>query len=271
MSIDASDPLILETLKRYAARHTLPLQRFLDDGRATHEGTATLLEIGHRAFLVTAAHVFDGVSLDEFVVPPSLAGGQAVPLSFQLYRPKEEDKYDVAVLELTDADAIMRLRAGWSSLSLDSISRPSAAFGGMFAVCGYPESRVRRQAQGVACSLIAAFTERMKEPPTNTKFAVEPGIDMFFHYDPEATDTAGEPIATPQLHGVSGASVWEYHHAIEGAWEASKALKVVGVQASFREGEWFRATTWNVVLAMLRMIDTELERATAPAIERLSR
>ena len=271
MSIEASDPLILETLKRYAARHTLPLQRFLEDGRVSHQGTATLLGIEDRTFLISAAHVFDGVPLDEFVVPPSPSGGQAVALSFELYRPKEEEKYDVAALELTDADAAARLKSGWSSLSLDSISRPSAAFGGMFAVCGYPETGVRVKEQGVACSLIAAFTERMRETPTNTKFAVDPGVDIFFHYDPEATDTAGETVRTPQLYGVSGASVWEYHHGVEGAWDASKALRVIGVQASFREGQWFRATTWNVVLAMLRMVDAELEAATADTIERLSR
>lgn len=271
MAIEADDPLILETLKRYAARHTIPLQRFLDERRVSHEGTGTLFTIAGRAFVISAAHIFEDVELEDIVTAPRPAGGKAIPLSpYILYRPNEIDKYDIAVLELTDQATVHALQSGWSFLTLDDVALPRA-FGGVFALCGYPQENVQVRGDGVALSLIAAFTERMRNMPPNTKFAADPAVDMFFFYDEEATDTDGQNISTPGLRGVSGASVWEYTHEVPGVWDASKTLKVVGVQASFLEGDWFRCTTWPVVLTALRQVDSQLECAVAEAIARLDR
>lgn len=53
-----------------------------------------------------------------------------------------------------------------------------------------------------------------------------------------ASHPSGRLAETPNLEGVSGASVWALTNRAEGLWTPEKVLKVVAIQASFKHGDY---------------------------------
>jgi hypothetical protein len=240
---------------------TVPI--LYDDPRVLDQiGTGTLFTIAHRYFLVTAAHLFKKTDPARFAIPsnpirdpnPSTLGRH------DLFKPRE-DFVDIAVLELLEPTTIEKIENGWRVLTLENTAHASPL--GTFALCGYPSERARRVGTHlIGGSLITAYTERLPEIPENAEKPVHPELDLFFYYDVEATGIDGKPLATPHLGGTSGASVWEYREPDRGTlWTPERAFKIVGVQSSFRKGNFFRAKTWSFVVEIFRKADTRLADA----------
>jgi hypothetical protein len=100
--------------------------------------------------------------------------------------------------------------------------------------------------------------------PKEAAVPVHPALDLFFFYPAEAPTLDGKIVRMPHLGGTSGASVWEYREPGGGTfWSPSRVLRAVGVQSSFREGQYFRVKSWAAVLKMLRRADASL----APLID----
>jgi len=101
-------------------------------------------------------------------------------------------------------------------------------------------------------TLLSAYTERMPQVPAEAKKPVDERLDLFLHYDKEATDINGEVIQTPELGGVSGASIWEYREPPAGQlWTAEAALKIIGIQSASLKDKYARAKRWEFVMEML--------------------
>lgn len=255
------DPEIMTAIGEFTKQLTVPIL-YEDPAVLDQVGTGTLFTIAGRYFLVTAAHLFERTDPAQFAIPsnpirdpdPSTLG------RYELFKPKE-DFVDIAVLELREPKTIDKIKNGWRILTLDNTSNASAR--GVFALCGYPSERAKRVGTHlIGGSLIAAYSERMQEIPEGAEKPIHPELDLFFFYDLEATGIDGKQLATPHLGGTSGASVWEYREPDRTTfWTPERAFKIVGVQSSFRKGDFFRAKSWRFVLEILRKADAMLAEA----------
>jgi hypothetical protein len=253
----------MRAIEQFAAHVTVPV--LYDDPKAADQvGTGTLFSIDERLFLVTASHLFDDRDPGRFTIP--------APPSTQLYGLgdfnliRTADFYDIAVLELQDGQTISRLTGGWwQPLTLANVGRASES--GIFALSGYPSARAVKRGDLIGASLITAYTERMSMPPAEAEHPIDPRLDLFFRYNREALDVDGKTIKTPDLHGCSGASIFEYRESdVIQFWTPEQCLKIVGVQSSFRRGDYFRGKSWDAVLELLRRTDVGL-RAAVEAFE----
>jgi hypothetical protein len=220
-----------------------------------HIGTGTIFKIDDRYFLITAAHIFDNVILEDVVIPRNpIASPKLQTLGiFDIHRADNEN-IDIAILELKEESTIEHIKLGWHALTLNNTAPASKE--GTFLICGYPSVRMKVAPGSLGGSLLTAYTERL---PTAPKFAeppVDDRLDMFFAYEAEAKDINGNTLASPHLRGVSGSSIWEYQHGQDqNFWTPESWLRVVGIQSSFRKGYYSRAKTWEYVMEMLRKIE----------------
>jgi hypothetical protein len=251
-------PHALEAAKLFAAKVTVPVCY----GKAFPEpiGTGTLIRVANRLFIVTAAHVIEGLDLSLLAVPSAPQDGLPLGISGMLLRPPPalRDEVDVAVMEVSQGDRSRQLEGSWGALTLEDMERNPNP-NGVFALCGYPSEKLRPDGKTLRCVLIAAFTERIP-PPANASGPINDGLDLFFKAEPFGVDTDGDEVVTPNLRGCSGAAIWQYTETTGTTlWTPKRALKVVGVQSSAMNGEWFRAKSWATVLSALRSADAALE------------
>jgi hypothetical protein len=246
---------VMKAVERFTALVTVPV--LYDDPKILDQvGTGTLFGADNRLFLVTAAHLFEKADPARFSIP-SLNTTEVHTLGkYNLLRAKDE-LIDIAVLELLEPATIERARASWRVLALENTAPASPE--GVFALCGYPSERAKRIGGLIGGSLITSYTVRLPKPPDHAEQPVHLNLDMFFHYDKEAVDTEGRTVATPDLGGCSGASVWEYREPPNMTfWTPEQCLKIVGVQSAFRKGDYFRAKSWAAVLEIMRQADASL-------------
>ena len=238
------NPEIMKALGAFAASVAVPIIYDHKEAGGDQIGTGTLFTVQGRFFLVTAAHLFrfKGCDPARFAIP-SVHTTQLWSLGrCNLLIPTDE-AFDIAVVELLEETTIERAKASWKILTLANTAPASPA--GVFILCGFPSERTKRTGDMVRGSRIIAFTQRMNEPPDEAEQPIHPALDLFFHYDSEASHIAGAAIATPKLVGCSGASIWEYREPQHvSVWTPEQCLRVVGVQSDWFRGKYFRAKSW---------------------------
>lgn len=248
-------------IERFTLHVTVPI--FLevgDSGRLL--ATGTLFKVDDRSFLITARHIFDNLSdLTRLAYPENpIHGGLFTFGSFTVLKPNEEH-IDVAAVELKSAETIARLEANWQFLSLQNVAAPSAVTGdGAFFVSGYPSSLTKTEFGWTKGKLATAYTQRLPIPPIEARPPVSPDLDLFFDYGHEATSVLGEAIKTPELPGVSGASIWELR-PVSGVWTPETATRVVGIQSAYIHSKYIRAKNWWAVAKVFEQADPALAAA----------
>jgi len=262
------DTEIMDALAEYTKQITVPIL-YDDPTKRDQVGTGTMFDVCDRLFLVTAAHLFDKIDPTGFSIPsnPIRDPDPQTIGSFEVYR-ATDPSIDIAVLELHDPNTIARLRQGWHILTLDNASIASPA--GVFALCGYPSERARRKGNMIGGSLVTIYSERLPHTPPRALQPVDPRLDLFFNYEDTATGTDGVELITPHLGGTSGASVWEYRDAGTTFWTPQRVFRIVGVQSSFRKGEYFRANSWEYVWGIFRAIDVSISEHLDKALSKCS-
>ena len=261
-TLNQNEQLIRKALEQFVAAMTVPVLYDASNG-VDQIGTGTLLTLADRYFLITARHLFQGRDPGRFSIPKGRFNANLHSLGlFNLYQAKEPE-FDIAILELLEEFTISYVQKRWQVLQLENIGRASPA-AGEFVLCGYPSQRAWRKDDAIGGSLITVFTQRMPDIPPEATPPVHPALDLFFFYPAKAPTLAGEMAQMPHLGGTSGASVWEYHEPGNNAvWAPARVLRAIGVQSSFREGQYFRVKSWAAVLKMLRKGITAL----APLID----
>ena len=264
MSLNKSEAIAFEKLAMSA---TMPI--FLNSPELGNAllGTATLFEIANRYFLVTASHIFDGFTdkhRENLAFSDDPINGQLHTLgSITIVRPTQE-YFDVAVIELQDPTTIERMLAGWRFLTLENVAMPSGTLRDRaFLLAGYPRSNLTPEGGwvnhgNISGQFVSAYSQRIPHVPTNADQPVRPDFDIFCDYGFTATNFDGREINAPALPGASGASVWEISDSTEGVWNAESAARVVAVQSTYREGEYFRAKSWLAVAKVMKLIDADL-------------
>jgi hypothetical protein len=251
-----TDPEVMKALGTFAAKVAVPI--LYDDPKGGDQiGTGTLVTADDRIFLVTAAHLFKNLNPERFAIP-SVHNKEIWSLGrCDLLMPTDDQAFDVAVVELLEEATIERAKAGWKILTLENTGL--AASFGLFVLCGFPSELSTRREDLIHGRRIVAFTGRMPEPPDNADQPIHPALDLFFFYDAELVCFTKTTIKSPDLKGCSGASIWEYREPPGiSVWTSEQCLRAVGVQCSFRSGQYFRAKSWAVVFEIMRKYDDKL-------------
>jgi hypothetical protein len=263
-------PLEKNIVESFVLSVTLPILLDHESG-VKLLATGTLFKVGGQHFLVTARHVFDGISKPENLAYPEAPrrGGTHTFGKSVVVKPDDEN-IDVAVVLLDETETVDRLTKSWQFLSLKNIAAPAVnAPDGHFFVAGYPASLTKSIDGWLSGSFVTAYTQRMPEAPVEATQPVSAELDLFFDYGKKAVSTSGIEIDTPELPGVSGASIWQPREFVGTIWTPEAALSVVGVQSSYIHSKYIRAKSWWAVAKVLEKIDASLAFAVRSELSSL--
>jgi len=228
-------------------------------------GTGTFFSVNDRYYLVTAAHVLQKIAPDKIRIPHGQSNVKAYGLgAVQVARTIETGDldFDVAIIRLTDEKTISSLKTEWTFLGPQNIGNAQSTADWYF-VAGYPHALVRQRAKRVHARLQAILMQRLRNVPAEATAPLDPYVDIFFEYGRRAfvADTPQE-VETPDLAGVSGASVWAVARPAnyKGIWTAGSQAKIVAIQSAAFHSKYIRAKNWAAVEAALKHIDPESSR-----------
>jgi hypothetical protein len=229
---------------------------------ATIRGTGTLFKIADRHFLVTARHIFDdGVNTESLGLPTSPRGPTIITFGEStIFRPVEA-AFDVAVVEFKGTFAIDPLSMGWRFLEINNILSSSDEKSTSFVVCGYPSSLAKHDKESIVAKPATFFTYTLEpnvdvaEPTLVTQF------DRFLEYAKDGVRLDNSGLQTPELDGVSGASVWSRVNAsTKEIWSPERCLKIAGIQCSAKHDQFIRYADWYAVATLFGNMDDALGR-----------
>lgn len=204
-------------------RRAVPLSRLVD-GRIEPLATASLVVDGPQRAVLTAAHVFEQANVGDLVIPLPREQ-RLLPLRSTRVRVVAHPQLDVALLWFVDRAASDRLCANWLACPLREWCGAAASGAPLYAIAGYPAANARRADGCVYIKPVVLFTG-----------ALERGR---YAYARTALRIDGLEIHTPELDGVSGATVW----AVEGQGddEVTCVLRPAAIQVAFQHGRHLRA------------------------------
>lgn len=211
-----------EAIRAALLRRAVPLSRMVD-GRLEPLATAGLVVDGRRIGLLTAAHVFEGVSTGDLAIPLPRDREVALLRSARV-RVVVHAVSDLAVIWIDEALA-RRLNANWQPSPWPQRRVADEPAAETYVVAGYPAANIRRIDGWIYAKPVVLFTAAID----SARFA----------YARTAERTDGLMIYTPELDGVSGATVWGVTD--EGDDGVSCVLRPAAVQVAFVHGRHLRA------------------------------
>ena len=211
--------------------------------------SATVLMIGRRPVLLTAAHVFDGgVRFGNLLAP--LAEGHAF-VSLSGARLTRSDSADIAVIDLSGvAGAHLILRGRQPVTVPDASVRPqlrrrrrARAATRRVLVSGYPAALAQFERGWLAARRLTVFTQVLAGTVPSAR-----RIDRLFDYGRIASRADGSAVRTPELEGMSGAGIWtlESSGRIDGGY-----LRLAAVQWAYMHGRYLRG---HDIAAAIRLL-----------------
>lgn len=232
-------PARAQAITAALARRIVPLL-IARAGRFEPLASGCLYEHGGRLILMTCRHVFDdGATLDDLAVPLA-AAGSVLALRHARARLIEHPQHDLAAIEIGAAAARRALRRGWQPVPL--AEPPQAMAASQFVLAGYPYAQMRRHAGTLYARPLVVFARRLDE-----------GDAPRVRYGYTALRVDGQPVRTPALDGVSGATLWA---VTEQSGEIECVLAPAGVQSAFLHGRYARGAPFEAareVLSRLRV------------------
>ncbi len=236
-------------------------------------GTATLVAVAGRHFIVTAAHAVadmfkNGNQLDDLYVPN--LDGAFVPVEGR-FAGARQDEHDFAFVEM-GVKTLERLRSRTflSLADIDLTTGPLPA--GWYYVHGYPGTQATSGRSGDEFrAKPSTYGAPLYEGPTSFLRTFDPALHALVEIDPTQLATGADEGTTPSMpsdfKGISGSSMWRaFSFGVDAnAWTPSDA-RVVAVETCVaqKDGRFIvRGTRWFVVLALLRHAFPDLASAIA--------
>lgn len=257
-------------VQQFVLSVTIPILYEIENSAALL-ASGTLFKIAERSFVITARHIFDQVSDFKLLAFPENPhkGSLHTFGDIKVYKP-EEEHIDVAVIELHDPATVARLNAGWQFLTLENVAAPSITpdDAGVF-VSGYPVSLTSESNGWTHGQFVTAFTQRLPDIPPQAEKPVIEDLDLFFDYGHHAQSLDGETVLTPELPGVSGASIWEFTQPTFTIWSPDQNVRVVGIQSAYRHSNYIRAKSWWAVAMVLEQVDDQLANEVRTKLRQL--
>jgi len=242
-------------LQTYLFEVLVPIFYEKPDGKFDAIGTGTLLEIGDRLFIVTAAHVLDGCEGERLWSPWDRKAGTFGQCGTHSYlTPKNANRLDVATVEIEFPETIAAFRKNYRLLNLAQITAPTP--GRTHILAGYPECMTDTSGQMIHQQPLAYHTELLDGEPKGWVDYYNPAQDLFFRLEQRGELFSGEPHDVPKLNGASGCVIWEKSPYEGPLWTPQKELKAVGILRSAKPGDgWFRATRWLPIVGLILQFD----------------
>lgn len=203
-------------------RRAVPLSRLVD-GRLEPLATASLVIDGPDRAVLTAAHVFEQASVGDLVIPLPREG-RLLMLRSTRVRVVAHPQLDVALLWFEDRTISERLCANWMASPLRHWCMRGVSAAPLYAIAGYPAANARRAGGCVYIKPIVLFTGALD--------------GVTYAYARTALRVDGLEIHTPELDGVSGATVWGVEPEATG--EIDCVLRPAAIQVAFQHGRHVR-------------------------------
>ena len=264
------DPFItrvVEGMTPILQRSIVPISAFYKDyNRLCAYGTGTLLAVGERRFLVTAAHVWMTAQDEDRhlyttnfgVETPtvSLSGSEAVYFNQRIL--------DVAIIEL--ATSVIKGLTERHFLNLGYVGFGQDAPGARYYVYGWPceLSQDHPRSKTLEASPMHFLTRGSVEvAPPDAKF--DPELHLLLRIPREdrgGVPLRGAPSARPgRLNGLSGSSLWRVCRSDDEIpnWTPATA-RIIAVQSSalYEDHRVIKGIRWRCVAALLWHLDTTL-------------
>jgi len=228
-------------IERFLTSRTVPLT-YQKDGKAFVQGTGCFYRTNDDLFLVTAAHVLQGIDPALLGVPDRPVGNVGVwHLSdIAIYHPRDTENFDIVVIELLNPDFKTQVASSWQYIDESEIF-DDPEIGAEFLIGGYPSASVEdRDGTLTPAPMLQLFTKSYEPPPSETL----PEYDLLLRYKHSGRGIYGAERATPSLHGVSGATVYAKTQSNSAVWSPEAIFRPVGIQVSMKHDEFVRVKKW---------------------------
>jgi hypothetical protein len=216
------EPARAAAIRDALLRRAVPLSRLVE-GRLEPLATASLVIDGSDRAVLTAAHVFEQASVGDLVIPLPREGRLLMLRSTRM-RVIAHPELDIALLWFADRTTRERLCANWMACPLRDWCGRSAPPAPLYAIAGYPTSNARRADGRVYIKPVVLFTGALD--------------GVRYAYARTAMRVDGLEIHTPELDGVSGATVWAVEAEEAGGIDC--VLRPAAVQVAFQHGRHVR-------------------------------
>lgn len=215
-------------------RRAVPLSRLVD-GRLEPLATASLVVDGPAVALLTAGHVFEQACIGDLAIPLPREH-RLVHLRSTRVRVVAHPRLDLALVWFADRGVGARLCAHWLASPLREWCRLDERPARLYALAGYPAAHARRADGYVYIKPVVLFTGPLDAGR--------------FVYARVAERIDGCLIHTPELDGVSGATVWAVEEeSVDGI---ACVLRPTAVQVAFQHGRHLRG---EPILAVTDLLD----------------
>jgi transposase len=154
---------------------------------------------------------------------------------------------DVAIVLLEDAEFERLVHDNWRVLDESNVTRFDQAVS-IYIVAGYPLETLVKTRMNWRQSFTRVYTNPYHG-------GLEDADHQMFrlNYSRSAPGSSGRLQQTPNLRGVSGASVWALTNNNPGyLWARFKIVKVVAIQVAFKHDTYIAAEWWTLVQEVLQ-------------------
>jgi hypothetical protein len=264
----------LRAFTSFARTCTLPLIEESETETAML-GTGTLFAVNGNHYLITAAHVIEGLveaqQLDRIGIPLGRTNSAVSNLgrhfiAYVQWKDGDSGPFDAAIIRFDQPELVAALRKNWKFISPKNLGPiPERKQG--FLVAGYPRQVSSRIDFALSGKFIAFATNVLPSPPEEREY--RPGLDIFLKHDETGTALDGTLTELPRLQGMSGGSVWVARHdeGTDAVWSAESHLRLVGIQSAYVLGSYIRAKSWQLVAKLFDGLDSQAAKEIRAALD----
>lgn len=227
-------PARADAIRAALLKRAVPLAR-LSEGRLDPLATAGLVREDGRVGLVTAAHIFERARVGDLAIPLP-RDGRIAQLHSARVRIVTHPISDAAILWIGDASLAQRLCANWEVSSMRGWLTAADSARAHYVLAGYPTCNARRVDGCVHVKPLILFTAWIDA--------------QRYLYARTAERLDGVTIWTPELDGVSGATLWGISDEADDD-DVACVLRPAAIQVAFLHSAHLRAESMACVVDLL--------------------
>jgi hypothetical protein len=243
---------------------------FQDHTGADHEGSAILLEVGPRRFLITAAHVVDQAHLGELYVRAGdnlhRVTGSRTRTKFPPSGLRDDDQIDIGLLALDDSSAAA-LSPHEFVRTVDIAPLSAIHHDDFHLIAGYPSTKqILRLRANQIDSLLYPLVAVSREEPEYIEAGMNPlhSLLLGFHKRDTWRLDVGQ-VTAPDQFGMSGCGVW-WLPGYTALSPDAPLLDAICIEWHRHKHHRLLATRMHVVVTGLCQVYPETREALAPLL-----
>jgi hypothetical protein len=213
-------------------RRAVPLSR-VEAGRLQPLATAALLADGEHVGLLTAAHIFECTQAGDIAIPLP-RDRRLAQLRFVRVSVITHPLNDLAIVWIENRSLAQRLCFNWEAGPAHEWDA-AGAVPASYVLAGYPACNARRIDGCVYAKPLILFTDAVDA--------------QRYAYARTAERLDGQTIWTPELDGVSGATLWSIHEEADDG--IACVLQPAAIQVAFMHGTHLRAESIDSIREFL--------------------